>query len=612
MVSRRSFLAITIIMVIICVMFQYVQVVRSSENDYFDNPYSDLKLPERHEWQPIDYKEAERTGIIPWEDGGYVLFIGDDTSPIGSVVSQWASYSKRQMYARKSLEGFTVAKFKSPEFIILDSNYINFDKDLSRLYELTDKGISIVFCNLPSVEVLEANDSLKDFMGINYIKEPSVTVEGMKLFGGFLLGGETIYEPEKKEDERRQDLDLEVPWIVTGGGTKTYMVGIMDDYYKKYAFKNEYFPAIIWRNSLGNAQVFCVCGDYMNTTGGIGILSAMIYELSDYSIYPVVNAQNTLLVDFPLMADENREEFTKIYSRTALSFQNDVIWPTLISLDEKYKLKYTCFMSPKYNYQDPAEPGYDFYEFYLKNFNERGSELGISLEHDDNVELADKLYYDTGYYDTIAKRYVCSSAFLNINDIDKLEEAVQNPHVKHVKTIACAEDINTPILSYINDDITLQCLTSSAKNLTYKRDLMLKSVETALAYDNAEMNFSDVYWPSGDGDHWENIYNDMSSSLATYWRPFRVFARTSLTESDQRVRVFLNLGCEYSREQNCISLKVSGRDGNTGYFMLRTHGEEIVSMSKGSFEKIEDDAFLITLDDDETEIYLKPTDTLGD
>jgi len=45
--------------------------------------------------------------------------------------------------------------------------------------------------------------------------------------------------------------------------------------------------------------------------------------------------------------------------------------------------------------------------------------------------------------------------------------------------------------------------------------------------------------------------------------------------------------------------------------VLRTHGEEVEAMSTGSFSKIEDDAFLITLDADEAEIYLKATDKLG-
>lgn len=51
----------------------------------------------------------------------------------------------------------------------------------------------------------------------------------MHLFSGFFLGGEQIYEAQNKEDEKRQDLDHNIPWYVTGAGTKTYLVGTLTD-----------------------------------------------------------------------------------------------------------------------------------------------------------------------------------------------------------------------------------------------------------------------------------------------------------------------------------------------------------------------------------------------
>ncbi len=610
MISRRNFAIMTVVMGIVVFLFQFSQFVRDMGNHYTDNEYKELSIPANEQWQ----QDVRHPGNGEnFENSKYILYLGDTSSDIGSIVSQWTLYSKRDLAVIDKLGEYKPEKDNVPEFLLVDSTHVNYEKETKALTEISDMGVPIVFLNLPDTDTIESVEGLSELLGILYVQEKMVTVEGIKLFSGFLLGGEEIYQPKKAKEEKRQDLNLEMPWYVTAGGSKTYMVGLMEGYYKesKYEYQNDYYPAIIWRNSRGRGQVFCINGNYMSETTGLGILSSVIYELSDYQLYPVVNAQNTLVVNFPLMADENDEEFFGIYSRSAGAFQTDVAWPTLITLAEKDELKYTCFISPKYNYSDPAEPKYDNYNMLLKLFNERGTELGLSLEHAGGISLLDKLDSDKTFYDGIDYKYECTSAFMNLADQDDLDKAVKDAYVKNVRTIACDADVQLPILSYITKDITLQSLTSNTKNFTYSKDLMLKSIETVLGYDNAKIDMSNVIWPENDADHWENIYDDMSSSLVTYWKPYRAFERTTLTESDQRVRTFLNLKSSSERNENTVKLTVEGAGGRESWFILRTHGEKIDSIEGATFEPIETDAYLLTVTAEEVTIVLKSTQTIN-
>lgn len=610
MISKRNYFIILIIMGIILFLFQFSQIVKDYGNDYYYNENTELKIPARAEWEQLHFSVEDDFSAI--QDGDYILFLGDEESNEGKIVSQWTLYSKRNLMVIDSLGQYSIEKHKKPEFLLVDSGKVNFDEETEVFEKFTEEGISIVFLNLPDVSVIENNKELKSLLGISLIKDEDVTVEGIKLFSGFLLGGETIYEPKKKSEERRQDLDLTMPWYITSGGTKTYMVGLMEGYYDKdYKFKNDDYPAIIWRHSFGESQVFCVNGDYMSDTAGLGILSAMIYELSSYQLYPIVNAQNTLVVDFPLMSNENDEEINRIYSMSLNSFQTDIVWPTLITLAEKNKIKYTCFMAPQYNYSDEAGPSLEAYDTFVRFLGEKDSEIGLSLNHAEGISLLEKLSIDKDYYDLIENKYPATSAFMDLSDVDELEEAVLNPYVRGVRTIACDENISLPILSYINDDITLQSLTSNTKNFTYSKDLMLKSIETALGYDNAKLNLSAVAWPESNEDHWENIYNDMASSLETYWRPFRVFERTTLAESDQRVRTFLNLDYECVRTGDEINLEIMNTEGATVWFILRTHGEMISSCNGASYEEIEDNVYLIETDNTNVTFKLKDANAIG-
>lgn len=73
----------------------------------------------------------------------------------------------------------------------------------------------------------------------------------------------------------------------------------------------------------------------MKDSTALGLLNGMITEASEYYIYPVVNAQNLSMINFPAFADENDEEMMKLYSQSVTGMTRDIMWPSLISIVEK-------------------------------------------------------------------------------------------------------------------------------------------------------------------------------------------------------------------------------------------------------------------------------------
>lgn len=96
--------------------------------------------------------------------------------------------------------------------------------------------------------------------------------------------------------------------------------------------KNEDLPTLIWRNGMDNGSVFAVVGDYLKDSSASGLLDGMLAEASDYTIYPIVNAQNLSMVDFPVFADENSGEIQRLYSQRTTGMVRDIMWPSLISI----------------------------------------------------------------------------------------------------------------------------------------------------------------------------------------------------------------------------------------------------------------------------------------
>ena len=64
-----------------------------------------------------------------------------------------------------------------------------------------------------------------------------------------------------------------------------------------------------------------------------------------------------------------------------------------------------------------------------------------------------------------------------------------------------------------------------------------------------------------------------------------------------------------NRNNDTVTIKAENYNGSA-YLLLRTHGEEIYEMTGGSYKKVEEDAYLLTLTDDSARIKLKSKTSL--
>ncbi len=119
-----------------------------------------------------------------------------------------------------------------------------------------------------------------------------------------------------------------------------------------------------------------------------------------------------------------------------------------------------------------------------------------------------------------------------------------------------------------------------------------------------------VVWPEGEEDHWENYFTEVNSYLSSYWTRYDDFDYTAISESDQRVRNFLNLDYTDYRVDDEIrfGVNVAGSDKTDAWFILRTHGESIKGIEGGDYRKLEEDAYIIHVKENTGSITLKSED----
>lgn len=594
MVSKRKFFSIATMMFVLFFLFQFSMVLRDSKNTYdINSSLTEKKADGRNRWTPSDNVTGADSSVV---------FIGNENGDMGTAISRWCTYAKRKLISCKSVSTYKVDDKNLPEMMILESEKYADGDNLSTLETLEKKGVIIVFGCLENAKNIQNNKALMKFLGIQKVVAEETHLAGVKLFEGLLLGGEVTYNTSKdKEEKKRQDLELDVPWYQVGSGTKTYMVGLLDEKTGKNV-ENEDLPTIIWRNGIDYGSVFVVVGDYMKDSTALGLLDGMRAEALQYTIYPIVNAQNLSMVNFPVFADENNTEMLKLYSQSVTGIARDIMWPALISVVEKSDMKMTCFIQPQADYTDDIEPKSGNLEFYLKQMKEQSAEAGISLEYQKLDKAEDKVTKDTEFFENEKINYRFGAAFAKEKDLKGILKDTDSGLLGDVGTLVCDYTENQPVVSYYSDSVTLQTVTSDGMNYAYSDDIRMRSIQTALGYTNVMLDMYDIFWPQEKTDRWEVMQKRFSSNLLTYWKNFRDFDSTTLSESNARIRTFLNLAYSQSREDNTITLRTSEAGS---WFILRTHGEEIDEIDGGSQTEIEADAYLICAEDTTVKIRLK-------
>ncbi|MCH5187064.1 MAG: DUF2194 domain-containing protein [Oscillospiraceae bacterium] len=571
-------------------LFQFSIVGRDLANNYDENIHmTDTEL------SSADVVNAQSLG----KAAQTVLYIGSEDDASCDIVRQWCDYTRRNFVQYNSLDEYTPLGGGGKALLLcLSGKSVTTSGQVDALSAMVQDGQDVLLCDMPDTAMLRQLPILRALLGIRSIESESVELIGIHLFSGFLLGDEVIYSMEEESENHNKEIHLFAPWYTRLSGTKSYMAGMLAD----EDVENEDRPSLIWRNSYGKGRVFVINGPYMQDETGLGILSAALHEMQEYTLYPVVNAQNLSVANFPILALENTNELMDIYARDMHHLQSNLMWPDMILSAGRGRYKLTSFLSPRYNYNEQADLQTGTLIFYLKQFREQSAEAGLSLDYMPGTTLQDKLNEDQVFFDSSDSKFPYSAAYIGSTDKEAFEATQPQGILENIRTITGTWD-NTDILSYCTDTITAQKATADGFEHTYQQDLRVRAIETALGYSNILLDMKRIAWPEEDDFHWEVLSEIYSSNINTHWRPFYDFEKTTLTESDERVRSFFALDYAEKRKKNTISVEIKN-DGES-WFLLRTHAEKIKSITGGDYTKVENDVYLIHATEKSVQIELE-------
>lgn len=601
MLSKRVYFTVSSLMMLVLFMFQFSGIIRKKYNNFDENKYA---VSEKN-----DLNKNNVFTVLTDEDkvvksiSGYIVYIGDINTKTGNTVYEWCSYTKRNLLVYKTVSQYHRYNEKYPDAILIDSDYVNIDSDIDTFSLLTDYGINLVFCTLPSYSAISENQRFEQLCGISPHRE-SVNASGLKLYSGFLFGGEAWYTKENDPDGKFQNMKLTMPWYNTSNATKTYMSAVVESE-DGSKIDNEDQPAVIWRKSHDHAYVFCINGDYIKDISGIGILTAIMSESKDLDIYPVVDSQSVIVNNFPMFSFENDDTVEKYYLRNTSSLLENVIWPDISNLAESTGARFTFMAAPQINYSDNNLVSVREMDYFFRLFSEISSEAGLTTTRDDATSIDEKLTADAGIFSNYLSNYKFTSIIARKDELENVLSS-KNSLIDDVNTIVTdSQDYGgTKLFSYVNDNvINVECPVTSDK-YTYSDDFRQRCFQTALAYTNIEFNMTGVCNPDDEKELWNEEIKSKSTALTSYMKNSKMFTKCSISQADKRIREFMAADYSYKQNSSYVSLDITGAQ-DTARFIVRLRTGEVENVSGAVCTKVEKGVYLITAQSKHVEMTIK-------
>lgn len=161
---------------------------------------------------------------------------------------------------------------------------------------------------------------------------------------------------------------------------------------------------LVWEYDLGSGRVVVDnFGIYVKAMRGF--YSASYSLLGDVGVYPVINSAAFTLDDFPSPVPSGDAKYiTRDYQMTVSDFYTNVWWPNMVSLADKYGIKYTGVIIE--NYEDDTtgsterQSDSSRFTYFGNMLLQMGGEIGYHGYNHQPLMLSDTDYGDAFSYNT--------------------------------------------------------------------------------------------------------------------------------------------------------------------------------------------------------------------
>lgn len=575
MIRKSQYIQLTLLIFLIFVLFLMTATSISFQ--------SDVVISSSHNEEKL--KVATGASVETEQeilDEEYTIVIQGDNTVGGKNIAKQLECLKKNYKVYRTMKDVPILIRDHMKQLMLCSSKAEGYYTYDDIVEASMNGTDIIFAVLPVGENL--SQEWLDLLGIRYLGS-RYTQRGIVCLDNFLVGGIRWYEKYNIRTLR----------IKTTSACKTFVAGINDKITQEQ-LRNEDATDIIWRTVLNNSRIFVMNGSFFTDMTHIGMLNAVLSKLDSDYLYPIVNAKMLFIIDAPYLTNENEEEMEERYARSAERFLEEIAVPGIVSLSMALEIQPQFYGT---TYFQNAAKGYgtEIVSFLHNELEKIGGDIEISA----NNNKLSKITKAIKVFEDITKKKAASLLLYDYNARIERQIIDALSYTGHITNIVHRwEDVSD--LS-IRGDYTYIPMMTDGYDINDKVLLQFDGAASSLGLITHGISMEDIIFPSSEEDDWSTAYKDFSAYYYTACQKYHYLDGVDAAGLEQRVRQYLLMEPKITYGKKGIDLKVENLY-TQGFFMLRTD-KKIKEMSSGTYKKLEEGVYLLTITEPETEIVLK-------
>lgn len=390
---------------------------------------------------------------------------------------------------------------------------------------------------------------------------------------------------------------------------------------------------IIWSHNSGQGKYIVCNSRERDDKNNYGIYTAIISQLEEDYIYPVMNMKLFFIDDFPSPVPEGN--FARIYRETGLStadFYRRLWWPEMLDNGEKYNVKYTGLIIESYGNQVkgsfvPLANGdaRNSLIVYGRELLKAGGELGIHGYNHQSLAPAgygqDRLGYavwesQEDMEDSLRelKRYI-----EEVYPDYEIHAYVPPSNILSPEGKAAVKNVFTDIKVYsslwnglatakeyfqnfqLNSDGTSEIPRISSGYAPTNEEIW--EAYTVLNYNGVFSHFvhpDEIFYEESENLTWAIMKQGMTELLSELQNRFGWLEPVTATDAYEKMKDYFQM--DYTLARSKAGIKINAWNFHQPLtFILRTN-KKIGSVTGGTAQKIQSNAYVLTVTDADFEI----------
>lgn len=395
---------------------------------------------------------------------------------------------------------------------------------------------------------------------------------------------------------------------------------------------------MIWEHGDGIGKYIIYNGRERDDKVHRGMLSAMLSNIHDDYIFPILDAKLFFIDDFPAPAPEGK--FERLYNEVHMStadFYRKVWWPEMQRHAQQYGLKYTGLIVETYGDQvnGPFHPlasngARSNLIVYGRELLNMGGELGIHGYNHQSLALPGYIKNEIGYVPWPSKKamvealqelnryihevypeykfqtYVPPSNILSEEGYEAVKEAF--PELKIYSSLYDGLDEEDQYIQDFvrNDNGTFDIPRASAGHnpSTFAKWEEFNLINCKGVFSHF-LHPDEIFYEESKDTSWNEMREGLDSFLIETDQRFGWLEPVTASEAALKLADYIDMDYRVERMQDAAGMKIHAWNFHQPLsFVLRTN-KEIESVTGGEFTKIQDNAYIIKVKEAETDIFWK-------